>query len=165
MTRKLRCFVSEYFGALANGEVLLVWLLPRESALGVRCTFLVLLAPLVGRVGKKVKGLFGHFVKSWVIYHTTLMFPRAYIYICSRCIYMHKSYLQWVTVAPPLFFKIQGRNRDARVGGIGSCCFFHEVFFVIYQNPPESIKQTRALAALLEVIRAQRHGHERVGRR
>lgn len=88
MTMKLGCFVSEYFGALANGEMLLVWFLPRESALGVRGDFLVLLAPLVGRVGKKVKGLFGHFVKSWVIYHTTLMFPRAW------CIYMHKFYLQ-----------------------------------------------------------------------
>lgn len=154
MTRKPRCFVSEYFGALANGEVLLVWLLPREAALGVRGNFLVLLAPLVGRVGKKVKELFGHFVKSWVIYHTTLMFPRAW------CIYTHKFYLQWVTVAPTLFFKIWGRNRDAWVGGIGSCCFFHKVVFVIYQNPPESIKQPQDLAALLEVICAQRHGKE-----
>lgn len=64
MTRKLRCFVSEYFGVLANGEMLLVWLLPREAVLGVRGDFLVLLAPLVGRVWKKVKGLFWSFCEK-----------------------------------------------------------------------------------------------------
>lgn len=45
-------------------------------------------------------------------------------------------------------------------GEQGAAVFFHEVVFVIYQNPPESIKQTRDLAAPLEAIRARACGKE-----